>query len=151
LDPTFIDMNSGPYFDGAAGGDYHVYPDGRILMSGTHWLSDTIRGFTGYYDLIWFSNTGYLDTTKIHRRGVGALNHFKELPNGQLIGAGNISQWEGKQVDWIFRMNADGTPDTTFRTGAYVGGGLDFMGLPDGRVYVGSAEKPISPWTTRGW
>ena len=137
LDPTFINMNTGPYFEYAAGGDYHVYPDGRILMSGTHTLSDTARGFVGNYDLIWFSNTGYLDTTMIHRRGTGALLHFKELPNGQFIGSGNITEWEGEQVDWIFRFNADGTTDTTFRTGVYVGSGIGFLGLPDGRVYVG--------------
>lgn len=71
--------------------------------------------------MIWFSNTGYLDTTTIHRRGNGALLRFKELPNGQFIGAGNITEWEGEQVDWLFRMNSDGSPDTTFRTGVSVG------------------------------
>lgn len=137
LDPTFINMNSGPYVSIGAGGGYHVYPDGRILFAGFNDLSDSIRGFMGVYDLTWFSNTGYLDTTKTHRRGSGSLSHIKELPNGQFMGSGNISQWEGKAVDWVFRMHADGTPDTTFRTGVYVGSALDFMGLPDGRVYAG--------------
>src|SRR5690606_37784516 len=39
--------------------------------------------------------------------------------------------------DWIFRVHADGTPDTTFRTGVYIGGARAYLPLPDGRVYVG--------------
>jgi hypothetical protein len=46
-----------------------VYPDGSILMSGLHSLYDTARGFVGLYNLIWFTNTGHLDTTKTHRTG----------------------------------------------------------------------------------
>jgi hypothetical protein len=49
-------MNDGPYFASLQGGDYHVFPDGRVLMSGSHQLSDTIRGFVGY-EPIWFTNT----------------------------------------------------------------------------------------------
>ncbi|MBK8340168.1 MAG: hypothetical protein IPK99_09375 [Flavobacteriales bacterium] len=50
-----------------------------------------------------------------------------------------MTEWEGKQVDWVFRVNADGTPDTTFRSGVYVGGAYAFHGLADGRVYVGGS------------
>src|SRR5690606_4852326 len=123
-------------------GDYHVYPDGRILMSGRHILSDTLRGFVGHYNLIWFSNEGYLDTTRTHRRsnytnGLCQLSHFAELPNSQFICSGTCTEFEGKEVDRIFRVNADGTPDTTFRTGVYVGDVKSFLPLTDGRVYVG--------------
>src|SRR5690606_9664291 len=57
VDPTFINnLNNGPYFLNLFNGDYHVYSDGRFLMSGLHTLSDTARGFVGMYNLIWFSN-----------------------------------------------------------------------------------------------
>jgi len=137
LDPSFISMGQGFYFSIHQGGDYHVYPDGRILMSGKHLLSDSIRGFEGYYNLIWFSNEGYLDTTLVHRQGNGVVNRFAELPNGQFICSGTCTEFEGKAVDWIFRVHADGTPDTTFRTGVYIGEARTYLPLPDGRVYVG--------------
>jgi hypothetical protein len=60
-------VGSIPYFSSLQGGDYHVFTDGRVLMSGYHTLDDTARGFVGGYNLIWFTNTGYLDTTRIHR------------------------------------------------------------------------------------
>ena len=60
-----------PLYSALQGGDYHVYPDGRILLSGAHSLYDTARGFVGIYNLIWFTNTGYLDTTKTTATATG--------------------------------------------------------------------------------
>src|SRR5690606_5590828 len=108
LDPTFIHPNNGPYFASSQGGDYHVFPDGRVLMSGNHTLGDTARGFVGMHQLIWFSNEGYLDTTRVHRKGNGAVYHFKELPGGGFICSGLATQFDGHAVDRIFRVHADG-------------------------------------------
>jgi hypothetical protein len=139
IDPSFINPGSGPYFSVFGSGRYHVYPDGRVLMSGLHNLSDTARGFVGRYNLVWFSNEGYLDTTRTHRVGNGSciVEHFAELPNGQFICSGNCSEFEGKEVDWIFRVNVDGTPDTTFQTGVHLGLAYCYLPLMDGRVYAG--------------
>jgi uncharacterized delta-60 repeat protein len=135
-DPTFIGMNTGPYFNSLQGGDYHVYPDGRVLMSGAHMLRDSIRGFVGIYNLIWFTNTGYLDTTKVHRTGNNVVYRFKELPDGKFICSGTCTEFEGEEVDWIFRVHADGSTDTTFRTGVFWGGARGYLPLADGRCYV---------------
>ncbi len=139
VDPLFIGLNTNPYFSALQGGDYHVYSDGRVLISGIHDLSDTARGFVGKYNLIWFSNEGYLDTTRTHRVGNGfcTVNRFAELPNDQFICSSTCNIFEGKEIDRIFRVNADGTPDTTFRTGVYYGGARAYLPLADGRVYVG--------------
>lgn len=125
-----------PFFAPLQGGDYHVYPDGRVLVSGTHTLSDAARGFVGNYNLIWFSNTGYLDTTRVHRRGNGSLSKLKELPDGGFIVSGTCSQFDGVAVDRVFRTDADGVPDTTFRSGVFWGSANDYLPLPDGRVYL---------------
>ncbi len=139
IDPTFIDPNMGPYFSTAAGGDYHVYPDGRLLLSGVHPLSDSARGFVGNYDLVWLTNTGYLDTTRIHKHGFGTVFQFKELPDGHFICSSTCTSFEGHAVDRVFKFDAEGLPDTTFRTGVVGGAAHGFLPMADGRVYVGGA------------
>ncbi len=140
IDPSFIAPHTSPYFQAGGGGgsDFHVFPDGRVLLSGaSHTLSDTARGFVGNYDLIWFSNAGYLDTTRTHRNGSGAVYNFAELADGRFICNGTGSTFEGLPVDRIFRVHADGAPDTTFNTGVFIGTAYVYMPLSDGRVYVG--------------
>ncbi|MFZ1693706.1 MAG: delta-60 repeat domain-containing protein, partial [Flavobacteriales bacterium] len=53
------------------------------------------------------------------------------------ICSGTCNQFDGQQVDKIFRVHADGSVDTTFRTGVYIGAAYDYLPLVDGRVYVG--------------
>ena len=138
IDPSFIAPHTSPYFSTFFYGEYHVYPDGRVIITGGHNLTDSIRGFVGRYNLIWFSNEGYLDTTRVHRKGANCwVGRLAELPNGQFICTSNCTEFEGKEVDWVFRVNADGTPDTTFRSGVYVGDVKSFLPLTDGRVYAG--------------
>src|SRR5204863_1045327 len=116
-----VGSGSIPYFSPLQGGDYHVYPDGRVLMSGKHTLNDLAHGFVGNYNLIWFSNTGYLDTTRVHRKGDGVVWNFEELHGGGFILHCGCSVFEGVPVDLIFRTDADGIPDTTFHTGVFWG------------------------------
>lgn len=142
IDPTFsMGYMQIPYFLNSTGGDYHVFDDGRVLMSGSHLLSDSIRGFEGYYELIWFTSTGYLDTTRVHRNANGPIYDFKELPNGQFICTCNCTQYEGQPVSKLFKVNADLTLDTTFQPGVNWGNIFAYHGLPDGRVYVGGRYK----------
>ncbi|MFZ1694978.1 MAG: T9SS type A sorting domain-containing protein [Flavobacteriales bacterium] len=136
-DPAFIALNSGPYFSSFQGGDYHVFEDGRVVLGGRHMLSDSIRGFVGAHCLTWFSNQGYLDTTRTHRPCNGVLTTMKELPNGQFMGSGSMSTWEGQPASRIFRFNADGSLDPAFQANAIWGAAYCFLPLPDGRVYAG--------------
>ncbi len=135
-DTEFIGMNLGPYFSSLQGGDYHVYPDGRVLMSGVHNLSDTVRGFTGLHCLVWFSNTGYLDTTQHHRKCLGSLNVFQQLPDGRFIGSGSTGTWDGQPASNIIRFHPDGELDTTFQAQVWWGQAYDFLPLEDGRMYA---------------
>ena len=113
-DPSFIEMNLGPYFSSLQGGDYHIFPDGRVLFTGTHLLNDTVRGFVGPYRLVWFSNTGYLDTTRVHRQGNGAITTITEDAQGRFLLSGFLNSYEGQQVGRIFRALPDGAFDTSF-------------------------------------
>ncbi len=141
VDPSFISMNLGSYFVSLQGGDYHVYPDGRILMSGVHNLHDSIRGFEGLHCLIWFSDQGYLDTTKTHRTCAGSLNTLQELPDGKFIGSlgnpPNSAAWDGQPTGSnIIRFHADGKLDTTFQANVWWGEAYGFLPMQDGRIHA---------------
>ncbi|MBK9273486.1 MAG: hypothetical protein IPM49_02965 [Flavobacteriales bacterium] len=133
-DPSFIGMNTGPYFTSGQGGDYHVYPDGRVLMTGVHVLSDSIRGFEGFYSLVWFSNTGYLDTTAIHRKCDNTIDLIHPLPNGEFLLSGWLNTYEGQPVGRIFRVHPDGALDSSFHTSIYWGMATDLLVQPDNKI-----------------
>lgn len=113
-DPTFISMNLGPYFSSLQGGDYHVFPDGRVLFAGTFLLDDTARDFVGPYRLAWFSNTGYLDTTRVHRQANGSILAITEDAQGRFLLSGFVNSYEGQSVGRIFRALPDGAFDPSF-------------------------------------
>ncbi len=136
LDFTF-DMVNAPYFSALQGGDYHVYPDGRILMSGAHTVNLPDSGWSGLHNLIWFTNTGRLDTTRAPRKGNGVIYRFKELPDGKFICTGPMTEFEGQPTSYIFRVHADGMLDTTFTTNTIWGQAACYLPLDDGRCYVG--------------
>ncbi len=150
--PLFLRQTFLPcrYFNSVQGGDYHLYPDGSVLISGNHQLNDSIRGFVGRHQLIWLTSTGCLDTTRTHRTGGQcAVYRFKELPNGQFICSGLCDQFDGEDIDRIFRVNADGSVDTMFQTGVYIGDAQDYLPMPDGRVYVGgNFRRSVAPQDT---
>jgi uncharacterized delta-60 repeat protein len=135
-DPTFQHMNNDELFSSLQGGDYHVYPDGSILMSGAHSLYDTARGFVGIYNLIWFTNTGHLDTTKTHRYCNGVIYEIEQQPDGKFLCSGTCSTYEGQPVRRVFRVHADGALDTSFDSQVVGGSVFEFLPLPDGRVYT---------------
>lgn len=148
LDPTFIMMNSGPYFSSGQGGDYHVYPDGQVLMTGLHSLEDTIRGYTGLHSLIWFSNTGYLDTTQHHRQSNNAIYTLAVQPDSMLLVSGIYSTYEGQPAPCLLRLHADGERDTTFNAPFVWGMAWGLSALPGGRVLATGYFLPDSSTDT---
>ncbi|MEZ4807331.1 MAG: T9SS type A sorting domain-containing protein [Flavobacteriales bacterium] len=140
-DPTYIGLVDGPYISVPTAGDYHVFPDGRVLLTGSYLLSDSIRGFEGQYRLVWISNEGYLDTTRTHRQANGMLWNFTALPDGKFLCSCTCTQYDGQPVDRLFRIHADGSLDPTFVSGVNWGNIYAYYALPDGRVYVGGQYK----------
>lgn len=150
-DPDFILMNSGPYFGSLQGGDYHVYPDGRVLMSGAHTLDDPTRGFVGLYSLIWFSNEGYLDTTRTHRYCDEVIFEIEEQPGGKFLCSGTMNSYEGQPVNGVFRIEPDGVLDITFNAdiGSW-GEAFVFETLSDDRILVGGVFQRSGSTDTLG-
>jgi uncharacterized delta-60 repeat protein len=145
IDLSFASQSGGsgsaPYISLPTNGDFHVFPDGRVLLSGSYTLSAAAYGFVGQYHLIWLTNTGYLDTTRVHRQANGVIRAFTELPDGKFLCSCTCTQYEGQPVSRLFRIHADGSLDTTFNAGVNWGNIYAYHPLPDGRVYVGGRYK----------
>ena len=144
-------MNLSPYFASLQGGDYHVFNDGRVVMSGQHLLMDSIRGFEGIYSLIWFSNEGYLDTTRIHRQSNGRMFEFEAYPEGstpevegKFLCSTQGTQYEGQAVGKVFRIHADGALDTAYQSPLSNFGWVEVIHpFPDGSALLGGAMKLV--------
>lgn len=126
-------------------GDYHVYPDGRVLLGGYYDIIDPAHGYyqgVGY-NLAWITNEGRLDTTRTHRTGNGTVWKIKEYPAGTAGGLGGrflIHHWgttyEGQPVSKVFRIHADGSLDESFNAPIPWGYVYDMLPLPDGLAYI---------------
>lgn len=144
IDNTFNMVGAWPQFMAGQGGDYHVFPDGRVLMGGYHSLNIPSQGILGDYNLIWFTSAGQVDTTRVHRTGNGTTWRLKQYPEGTANGLGGKflvyhfgSIYEGQPVSKVIRIHADGSLDPSF-VAPVIGGWIGFIdALPDGRAYLG--------------
>jgi uncharacterized delta-60 repeat protein len=141
LDATFISMNSNPEFESVQYGDYHVFSDGSLVYGGVHDLYDNDLGYYVPHNFIWFTNTGHLDTTKVHRSGSGAIYLIKQMPDGKFICSGPVVEQEGHPVGRVFRLNADGSLDQTFNAPVIWGEAKTCTPLADGRMLVSGLFK----------
>ena len=138
----FGEMSLDPYIQILLqGGDYHVFPDGRLLITGTHGLSDTVRGYVGLYNLIWITAYGRLDTTRVHRKANGDITTLQRLPDGRFIAAGGFNQYDGHSVGGIIRVEADGSLDTTFQSTLEWFWPFTILPLADGKLLCGGAMR----------
>ena len=136
LDPAFDEPNLDPTFASLQGGDYHVYPDGRLLVSGWHQLYDA-NGDPFLHSLIWFTDSGWVDHTRTHRKSNAPVYVIKEEPDGQFLCFYTGTQYEGQATNGrIFRISADGVLDTTLQSRVTSGTVFSLLPLPDGRFYA---------------
>lgn len=141
LDGSFQPLNSTPYFSSVQGGDYHVYPDGSIVLTGSHTMNVPDSGWVGSHHMIWFNNDGTLDFTRRPRRGNGAISLIVPQPDGKFLLSGASTTWEGVPKPNIFRVHADGTLDTTFTSAMGWGTAASMTVLDNGRILASGRFK----------
>lgn len=140
-DPDFLPLYMNPEFSPMQEYDHHMFGDGSLVIGGYHMLLDTAHGFTGPHNFIWFTNTGHLDTTKVHRSGNGSISMIKHLPDGKFICSGFTTMQDGIPVSKVFRMNSDGSVDTTFNAPINWGRAWSCTPLADGKMIVSGFFK----------
>lgn len=71
----------------------------------------------------------------------GAVTSIKVQPSGKVLVSGNFRSYKSTTRERLFRLNTDGTEDTSFYTNLSAGGGFDADSaeirtrpLPDGRI-----------------
>lgn len=138
FDPTFQALYEDPRVStGATHVDFLIQPDGSLLVATSFILNDPVNGFVGTdFSLAWFTNTGALDTTKVHRRSNSLIYHLAPQADGRILCSAVSSTFEGQPVGRIFRILADGSLDPSLTTTVNAGLVFQLLPLPDGRFYA---------------
>lgn len=119
LDSAFT-TNTGAGLNASAD-NIEIQPDGKIILVGSF---TTMNGATANR-VVRLNSDGTRDTAFSTNNGTGAdanVLDAKVQSDGKIVFVGTYGSWNGTQVKGIFRLNADGTRDTTFTTN--IGGGI---------------------------
>src|SRR5437899_9588062 len=94
-----------------------VQADGKILVGGDF----TTLGGQSRIGIGRLNADGTLDTGFNPGAGGGAFSHVRSLAlqtDGKILVGGHFTMLAGQSRNFIGRLNADGTPDTSFNSGA---------------------------------
>ena len=124
VDNTFSPDGSGQVINNIY--DVEVTSTGKILCGAVGNSSVTYKGYSvkNYWRL---NSDGSMDTTYPYGiiTGSGGVYEINVLPNDKVyIGGDRITNYSGYSVNSLFRLNADGTLDTSFYYGGVTGGSI---------------------------
>ncbi|SDA89029.1 delta-60 repeat domain-containing protein, partial [Algoriphagus alkaliphilus] len=123
-------------------------PDGKILIGG---LFTSYNG-TNINRIARINANGSLDTS--FNPGIGANNLVQSMvlqPDGKILIGGDFPGYNGTTRNYIARINADGSLDTTFNPGTGANSTVRSIVLqPDGKILIGG-DFPGYNGTTRNY
>jgi len=118
-----------------------IQSDGKIVLGGI-FIS---FGGTTANRIVRLNSDGTFDTTFATNIGTGANGSVTELAiqsDGKIVVGGSFTTFNGVTVNYIARLNSDGTPDTAFTTNTGTGASALVAGLAiqsDGKIVVGGS------------
>ena len=149
FDITF--NGSGMYYTTGANGaisDLTVLPDNKILIGG---------GFTNYNGtpinrLARLNPNGNIDTSFVVGTGASStVAAIKQYPGGKLLIGSGSATYNGTTVNRFFRINSDGSLDSSFIVGTMTSGTVNtFTVLSDGKIMLGGNFTNYSGTTKNG-
>ena len=118
-----------------------VQSDGKILLGGAFitWNGTTVNR------IVRLNSDGTRDTTFTTNTGTAASGTVTTIalqPGGKILLGGYFATWNGTTVNYIVRLNSDGTRDTTFTTNTGTAASLTVNSIAvqsDGKILVGGA------------
>jgi uncharacterized delta-60 repeat protein len=126
---------------GANGGVFSiaVQSDGKILVGGTFttWNGATVNS------IVRLNADGTRDTAFTTNTGTGASSTVRATSlqsDGKILVGGFFTTWNGATVNYIVRLNANGTRDTAFTTNTGTAANnlvYAIAAQPDGKILVG--------------
>ena len=116
--------------------DIIVQPDGKIIIAGSF---SGVNGVPRSY-LARLNPDGSIDQT-FNPGGAGpggAVLALARQPDGKILIGGNIGLYNGTFRGSVTRLNADGTPDTSFNAGSNANSIVESIAVQaDGRILIG--------------
>jgi gliding motility-associated-like protein/uncharacterized delta-60 repeat protein len=112
-----------------------IQPDGKIIIAGNFWL---YNGTTKIRLARLFSD-GSLDTSFNNGWGPDdGVSTILTQPDGKILIAGHFKNYDNKLVNHIARLNADGTLDTSFKSGTAADWSVGTLLVQtDGKIVIG--------------
>jgi uncharacterized delta-60 repeat protein len=116
-----------------------IQTDGKILMGGDFraWNGTTVNR------MVRLNSDGTRDTAFTTNAGTAANNIVDSIAvqtNGKILVGGNFTTWNGTTINYILRLNSDGTRDTAFTTNAGTAASSRVFSIAiqtDGKILVG--------------
>ena len=129
-----------------------IQQDGKIVVGGyiSSWNS------TSASNIVRLNSDGTLDTTFATNVGVGASSSVDALAvdaDGKILVGGNFYEWAGVTVNYLVRLNTNGTRDTAFTTAIGTAGNSAVFAidvLPNGSIVLGGAFSSWNGFTVGG-
>jgi uncharacterized delta-60 repeat protein len=143
VDKSWDDRDqTGVFGTGAGTGSVYAIAfqsDGKILVGGyfTSWNGTTVG------NIVRLNADGTRDTAFTTNTGTGANSYILSVAiqsDGKILVGGEFSSWNGTAVNYIVRLNSDGTRDTAFTTNTGTGADDYIFSVAiqsDGKILLG--------------
>jgi uncharacterized delta-60 repeat protein len=126
-----------------------VQTDGKIIIGGffTSWNGSTANR------VVRLNSDGTTDTAFLSNIGTGAngsVSSIKIQPDGKILIGGYFTSWSSTSINYIVRLNSDGTEDIYFTSGMGVGPNAPVRSIAlssDGKILV---VGEFTAWTGTG-